>query len=653
MLLAHLHLIIATDPQASDPALRGVRLAAAMAAREGAKVTSLAPTPELDNPFYQIANEQPPVDDLEAAFAAVDEADHLVILFAAGDDPVDPLATCPRPASAVVVSGDPGHTEATLFAGSGVADLLGDPERAPLVPVGHYASHSIAFAAFCAVTSLHAGQRRLGQQDRADIDILKVMGWVNWKAAAAGSMGMKMSREGALAEWPSLPCKDGFCVFLFTERDWSAVVQMVGDERLKDERFATFKGRAKHREEYMGPIKQWVLERTKAEIDAAFIEAGVPGASVKTISDLLVDPLVTHRDLLDKAPANSGKEAKVPRLPHRVAAQAEGTKVSESTHSNPELPLAGIRVLDLGIITAGAGVSAVLGDLGAEILKVESATYPDPFRSWAGAASGDSPLFKFNNRNKYGLDIDLKTDAGRETFLELAKSADVVVENFRRGVLDRLGLTFEALRSANPNIVLASIAGQGLDGPGANHTTFGSTLEANSGFASLTCYDDGIPVVSGRNLNYPDQIICLYGAAIIAAAVTECRLRGTSMHLDISQRDAAIFQAGDLVAEVSSGSSDTANALRKLVGDIGEIHQGDDGGYIAQGANGSSFAMESRNGAEMFEALGKTGGPTFLTSPCGDLVKGFPFQFETSPMTIRLDSPSVGQDNERFLTTGA
>ncbi len=649
MLLAHLHLVLVTDTNASDPARRASRLAAAMAAREGAQVTSLEQAGEWENPFYQIAQETQ-ADDLEAAIATKNGARHVIVVAAQGSAALD--LTLPENASLVVISGDPGHNEATLFAGSGVADLLGDPERKPLVPTGHYAAHSVAFAAFCALTALHAGQRRFGQQDRADIDVLRVMSWVNWKAAAAGSMGMAVTREGALAEWPSLPCKDGYCVFLFTERDWPAVVAMIGDERLEDERFASFKGRAAHRDEYMGVIREWVLVRSKEEIDAAFISAGVPGASVKTIGDLFSDPLVMHRELLEEVP-NGGKSAKVPRLPHRIAAQAQGSPTSEKLPQDHVLPLSGVQVLDLGIITAGAGVSAVLADLGADVLKVESATYPDPFRSWAGAAKGDSPLFKFNNRNKHGLDIDLKTQEGREQFLDLARKTDVVVENFRRGVLDRLGLTFEALTAANPNIVLASIAGQGLDGPGAGHTTFGSTLEASSGFASMTCYEDGQPVVSGRNLNYPDQIICLYGAAAIAAAVSEARLAGRAMHLDISQRDAAIFQAGDLIAQVSTGTSDDAEALRASIGDTGRISAAESGSYIAQGAQGSGFTMPCCNGVELFEAMGKSAGPSFLTSPSGDLVKGFAFQFAASPMRIHTDSPTVGRDNDRYISKGA
>ena len=125
---------------------------------------------------------------------------------------------------------------------------------------------------------------------------------------------------------------------------------------------------------------------------------------------------------------------------------------------SPTKPLHGIKVLDLGIITAGAATSAMLADLGADVIKLETKSRPDPFRAWAGARDEDSPFFRLNNRNKRGVDVDLKSESGRKVFLALAAEADVVVENFSRGVLERLGLGFE-----NPE------KGQPLHSPGLDH----------------------------------------------------------------------------------------------------------------------------------------------------------------------------------------
>src|SRR3954453_3446033 len=131
-------------------------------------------------------------------------------------------------------------------------------------------------------------------------------------------------------------------------------------------------------------------------------------------------------------------------------------------------PLAGVRILDLTRVVSGPFCTMLLGDLGADVVKVEepdrgdeSRTYGPPFQG------GESAYFLSVNRNKRGIALDLKSDEGRATALELAARAGVVVENFRPGTLGRLGLGWEALKAANPQIVLCSISGFGGEGPDA------------------------------------------------------------------------------------------------------------------------------------------------------------------------------------------
>src|SRR4029079_7170969 len=127
-------------------------------------------------------------------------------------------------------------------------------------------------------------------------------------------------------------------------------------------------------------------------------------------------------------------------------------------------PLAGVRVLDFGLLTAGANTSAMLADLGAEVLKIESGAYLDPFRV-VGKMDDDegwwnrSPQFRFTNRNKRGLALNLKAPEGQRVIRELARHCDVVVENFRRGVLDRAGLGYRDLQAVNPRPVFSGLSG--------------------------------------------------------------------------------------------------------------------------------------------------------------------------------------------------
>ena len=326
--------------------------------------------------------------------------------------------------------------------------------------------------------------------------------------------------------------------------------------------------------------------------------------------------------------------------------------------------------------------------MGAEVLKVESKIYPDPFRFWAG--SDDSPLFKFNNRNKFGLDIDLKTESGKAQFLALVTEADVVVENFRRGVIKRMGFGLEELRKYNPKIVLASISGQGDSGPRSGHVTYGSTLEANSGMSSLMSYEDGVPYTSGYNLNYPDQTVCLYGAAAIALAVQEAERSNTAIHIDISQRDTAAFIMGPALELVANGLDDRPESIKTALSN--SVFDGmvlsSDAKWIAvhvpdwerlgkadfalspvlsaadlkawAGAHAASEIEEALravncgaqlclNGKAMFDAEIDKGSGIFARTSTNQLVKGFPFKFAHSEMTIHTESPTVGEHNDQFL----
>ena len=508
-------------------------------------------------------------------------------------------------------------SEASLFAESGLAELLGDPERAPLIPQGDYAAGTVALAVLGALTSLVALRRRCGRAEIAHVNARSVLSWVNWKAAVAGELGRDLRREGARAEWPVIPCKDGYAALIFQERDWQNMVAMVGDARLRSERYASFRGRAKHRDEYMALIRAWAAARSKTEIMRAFHQHDIPAAPVLDTDDLLEDALLNHRGAFVDVTRESGSPARSPRLAHRVAAASHHQ--CQGRPGDGDLPLSGMRVLDLGIITAGAGVSALLADLGAEVLKVESHTYPDPFRAWAGESV--SPFFKSNNRNKYGIALDLKTGADRARFLELVKTADLVVENFRRGVLERLGIGYQTLKSVNPAIMLASISGQGLDGPGAEASSFGSTLEASSGFSARVSYDDGVPYTTGRNVNYPDQTVVLYAAAVITAALST-RERG--MHLDVSQRDVTVYLLGEALERCSAGEAAMENQ------------------------DPPAASIQFNRGSEMYALERESATPAFARSPDGHLVKGFPFQFERAPMRIRLNSPQVGEHTELF-----
>jgi crotonobetainyl-CoA:carnitine CoA-transferase CaiB-like acyl-CoA transferase len=224
-----------------------------------------------------------------------------------------------------------------------------------------------------------------------------------------------------------------------------------------------------------------------------------------------------------------------------------------------EQALKGIRIADLTIITAGACATQMLADLGAEVIKVESGTYPDPFRYWQQGPSetsdgppdpwNRSPSFNMVNRNKRGICLDLKNPAGRETFLKLVAQADAVTENFRQGVMDRLGIGYETLREVNPAIVMLSLGSQGGGGPESHYGSYGSTLDALSGLMGVTGYEDSHPIWSSGEVNYPDQVASIFGAGILLAALRQRAKTGKGTHIDLSQRELITTMIGELVLE--------------------------------------------------------------------------------------------------------
>lgn len=227
--------------------------------------------------------------------------------------------------------------------------------------------------------------------------------------------------------------------------------------------------------------------------------------------------------------------------------------------------LDGLRVADLSIVTAGAGATQVLGDFGADVIKIEGIERPDLFRRWHGETADDdlaSPPFRTVNRNKRGLAVDLKTLAGREVVHRLVATSDVVVENFRRGVVERLGLGFDDLIAIRPDLVLVSLSSQGATGPNAGYTSFGSTLDALGGLMSLTGYDRNTPLWSSNKVNYPDQVVSLLAPALVLAGVLAARRSGQGQWIDLSQREVVTSLIGEWILMRSRGAGDpepTAN----------------------------------------------------------------------------------------------
>lgn len=313
------------------------------------------------------------------------------------------------------------------------------------------------------------------------------------------------------------------------------------------------------------------------------------------------------------------------------------------------LPLAGIRIVDLGGITAGAGTSALLLDLGARVVKVEGPGAIDSFRGWDGADPGTdwwnrSFQFAYTNRGKQSLCIDLKDPRGHAVLLRLLQDADVLVENFRRGVMASLGLAPAMLRQRFPRLVIASISSQGETGPDRDMVSYGSTLEATAGLAALTGAGDA-PVVTGRAVNYPDQVVCLFASGAIVAALMERDRTGEGAHLDLSQRELTSFLLGEELIAAAAGTPSPRRGNADPCEPEEHLVREGAGWRVAWPGGGAPV----RDGAALVSSNEFARGTAMLRNADGSHAKGTPFRFSTRPPASLDACHDLGADNRAVL----
>ncbi|MGX0629550.1 CoA:oxalate CoA-transferase [Corynebacterium afermentans] len=200
-------------------------------------------------------------------------------------------------------------------------------------------------------------------------------------------------------------------------------------------------------------------------------------------------------------------------------------------------PLSGIRVLDLSRVLAGPFCSMILADLGAEVIKVES-PWGDDSRQFGPFVDGTSAYYRLFNRSKMGITLDFKNDDDKEVLRDLVRRADVVVENFRPGVLEKLGLGPEELLEVNPRLVVTSISGFGQTGSLAKEPAYDLVAQAMSGLMSITGWPNGKPTRVGISLG--DLIPGLYAAIGTVSALYQRESTGRGQHLDLAMYDSLI-----------------------------------------------------------------------------------------------------------------
>ncbi len=218
-----------------------------------------------------------------------------------------------------------------------------------------------------------------------------------------------------------------------------------------------------------------------------------------------------------------------------------------ASQSDTDLPLSGIRVLDLSRILAGPYCTMILGDLGAEVIKVERPGVGDDTRTWGPPfAGGESAYYLCCNRNKKSVSVDLQNTRGVELIKEFAKVSDVLVENFTPGLMRRFGLDYETLRELNPRLIYCSISAYGQNGPYRDRPGYDMVLSAVGGLMWITGPQGGEPCKVGVAIT--DVVTGVYASGAITAALLWRERSGRGQYIDASLLDAQVAALANIAS---------------------------------------------------------------------------------------------------------
>ncbi len=435
-----------------------------------------------------------------------------------------------------------------------------------------------------------------GQQvDIATADVVAFYGGITSTMYTAQGIpwqreGHRASGSGGYYPYTILSCKDGYiCMITRSGHPWKRFVEAMGSPAWTLE--PRYQDRALMGREYPDEVDAllapWLRERTSDELLRAFRERGIPFSVVRDAVGVAACPQLKARDFFVELrhsaagrlryPGAPWKFSKTPWRDERPAPllgehtpQFELSGVGKASASPPRgearvkcaptanskaRPLDGIRVVDFGWVAVGPVLASVLGDFGAEVIKVESSRRLDYCRliphpvlegerqdeAYASrAAEIDAvPLFHNYNRGKLGITVNLRHPGAPALLKRLVATADVVVENFSPRVLREMGLDYDALRAVKPDLIMISCSAAGQDGPWNDLKTFAPSLSSLAGLERLIGYS-GERVLGALTFGGADPSNAHHGALAVLAGLWHRRRTGQGQHIDMSQLEATV-----------------------------------------------------------------------------------------------------------------
>lgn len=467
-------------------------------------------------------------------------------------------------------------TEYTVQAQCGAIACRGRPDQPPIHAGGGIAEWTAGAYAGPAVLSALLRARRTGRGEHIDLAVADVMGIAATTFSdLAHSMrggGHDFDRVARSVEAPSIePALDGWVGFnTNTALQYQGFVLMIERPDLIDTEWSQIGERAGRLDEWNAMVHPWTSRHTVAEIIKAASDLRVPVAEVNDGRSVLDNEQFAARGVFVRNPGgflqprppylmDDGGERR-PATPAPQLGEHTGTiedrprPVPSAAGADPDLPLAGIRVVDLTSWWAGPSATGTLAMLGADVLHIESTGHPDGMRM-TGFMFGTedwwewSSMFVAINHNKRGLTLDLDTEAGMDLLWQLIEGADVVIENFSPRVVEKWGLSWEAVSARNPQAVFTRMPAFGLSGPWRERVGFAQTMEQLTGMAWVT----GHPYDQPRIMRGPcDPIAGMHGAyaAILGLAVRERTGRG--VFVESTMVEAALNCSAEQIVEYTA-----------------------------------------------------------------------------------------------------
>jgi crotonobetainyl-CoA:carnitine CoA-transferase CaiB-like acyl-CoA transferase len=362
-----------------------------------------------------------------------------------------------------------------------------------------------------------------------------------------------------------LPAADGWVRFVIgNDKQWLGTMALAGHpEVMMTEEWMDPLYRRMNQDVARLVLSETLRDRTRAQLFEEAREVGATMGVIHRPSEYVTHEQPSSRRVFSAgalAGAEGGPTVRPPTefslTPGRPSAAPESEAGcagwSPRAGSTPSydgmLPFAGLRVVEFGMAAVGPEAAGILAEFGADVIKIESSAHLDVLRFGAGARVNCSFAFNAECRGRRSITLNLDTGRGRELAFQLCAGADVIVENYRGGVLDGMGLGYDDVSAANPSVVYASSQGYGRTGPLGHMAAYGPLNHCFTGLHLLWNHADA-PYPCGTSLNHPDHIAGKFLAGAIMAAVAHRARTGEGQRIDLAQTEFAAFMRGEVYLE--------------------------------------------------------------------------------------------------------